>query len=96
MNNDFVEAAGLTFEDAIAQDDPSDPNALPYVNVFAARADDADNETYAKLVEIFQTNEEVQAGLLASSGDTAVPLQTPVSDLVESLSTVQEDVAANG
>ncbi|MGO2050656.1 MetQ/NlpA family ABC transporter substrate-binding protein [Microbacterium sp.] len=96
LNNDFVEAAGLTFEDAIAQDDPSDPNALPYVNVFAARADDADNETYAKLVEIFQTNEEVQAGLLASSGDTAVPLQTPVSDLVESLSTVQEDVAANG
>lgn len=96
LNNDFVEAAGLSFEDAIAQDDPSDPNALPYVNVFASRAEDADNETYLKLVEIFQTNEDVQAGLLASSGDTAVPLQTPVADLVESLKTVQEDVAANG
>lgn len=96
LNNDFVEAAGLSFEDAIAQDDPSDPNALPYVNIFASRAEDADNETYLKLVEIFQTNEDVQAGLLASSGDTAVPLQTPVADLVESLKTVQEDVAANG
>ncbi|MCY7288836.1 MAG: MetQ/NlpA family ABC transporter substrate-binding protein, partial [Cryobacterium sp.] len=27
INNDFVEKAGLQFEDALAQDDPSDPNA---------------------------------------------------------------------
>lgn len=94
INNDFVEDAGLSFEDAIAQDDPEDPNALPYVNVFAARAEDADNETYLKLVEIFQTNEDVQAGLLESSGDTAVPLQTPVSDLVDSLEKVQKDTEA--
>lgn len=95
INNDFVEDAGLTFEDAIAQDDPEDPNALPYVNIFAARAEDADNETYLKLVEIFQTNEDVQAGLLESSGDTAVPLQTPVEDLVASLEKVQKDTEAN-
>src|SRR5690606_12553852 len=96
INNDFVEDAGLSFDDAIAQDDPSDPNALPYVNIFASRAEDADNETYLKLVEIFQTDPEVQAGLLESSGDTAVPLQTPAEDLVESLKTVQEDIAAAG
>ncbi|MCK2024152.1 methionine ABC transporter substrate-binding protein [Microbacterium sp. kSW2-24] len=95
INNDFVEDAGLTFSDAIAQDDPEDPNALPYVNIFAARAEDADNETYLKLVEIFQTDEAVQAGLLESSGDTAVPLQTPVADLVASLEKVQKDTAAN-
>lgn len=95
INNDFVEDSGLTFDDAIAQDDPEDPNALPYVNVFAARAEDADNETYLKLVEIFQTNEDVQAGLIESSGDTAVPLQTPVEDLVASLEKVQKDTEAN-
>lgn len=95
INNDFVEDAGLTFDDAIAQDDPEDPNALPYVNIFAARAEDADNETYLKLVEIFQTNEAVQTGLLESSGDTAVPLQTPVADLVASLEKVQKDTAEN-
>ena len=39
INNDFVADAGLSFEDAIAVDDPSDPNALPYVNIFAARAE---------------------------------------------------------
>ncbi|MDF2561346.1 MAG: methionine transporter substrate-binding protein [Microbacterium sp.] len=91
INNDFVEPAGLSFEDAIAQDDPEDAGALPYVNIFAARAEDADNETYLKLVEIFQTNEDVQKGLLKSSGDTAVALQTPVDDLVASLEKVQKD-----
>ncbi|WP_226531660.1 MetQ/NlpA family ABC transporter substrate-binding protein [Microbacterium paraoxydans] len=95
INNDFVQDAGLTFEDAIAQDDPEDPSALPYVNIFAARADDADNETYLKLVEIFQTNEAVQKGLLESSGGTAVALQTPVEDLVASLEKVQADAEAN-
>lgn len=95
INNDFVEDAGLSFDDAIAQDDPEDPNALPYVNIFASRAEDADNETYLKLVEIFQTNEAVQAGLAESSGDTAVALQTPVEDLVASLEKVQKDTEAN-
>lgn len=91
INNDFVKDAGLTFDDAIAQDDPEDPNALPYVNIFAARAEDADNETYLKLVEIFQTDEAVQEGLLESSGGTAVALKTPVQDLVDSLAKVQKD-----
>ena len=94
INNDFVQDAGLTFEDAIAQDDPEDASALPYVNIFAARAEDADNETYLKLVKIFQTNEAVQKGLLESSGGTAVALQTPVEDLVASLAKVQKDADA--
>lgn len=94
VNNDFVQDAGLTFEDAIAQDDPTDPNALPYVNIFAARADDADNATYLKLVEIFQTDAKVQAGLIEASGGTGVPVQTPVADLVDSLTKVEADTKA--
>lgn len=95
INNDFVQDAGLTFEDAIAQDDPSDPNALPYVNIFAARAGDAENETLLELVEIFQTDPEVQAGLLEASGNTAVPLTTSVDDLKASLATVEDDTRAS-
>lgn len=94
INNDFVQDAGLTFSDAIAQDDANDPKALPYVNIFAARAEDKDNATYNKLVEIFQTDEAVQAGLQEASGDTAVALQTPVADLQESLATVEADTKA--
>jgi D-methionine transport system substrate-binding protein len=94
INNDFVEDAGLKFEDAIAQDDPSDPNALPYVNIFASRAEDTENETYLQLVEIFQTNADVQAALVEASGGTALPVQTPVADLVDSLAKVEADTEA--
>ena len=94
INNDFVEKAGLKVEDALAQDDPSDPNALPYVNVFAARAEDKDNATYQKLVEIYQTTKAVQDGVLAVSGGSAVLVQTPVTDLEASLATVEDDTRA--
>ncbi len=94
LNNDFVENAGLSFEDAIAQDDPSDPNALPYVNIFVSRAADADNPLYQRVVEIFQNTPSVQQGLQTSSGNTAVLLQTPASELVASLAKVQADIAA--
>ena len=96
INNDFVTQAGLKFEDAIAQDDPEDANALPYVNIFAARAEDKDNATYLKLVEIYQTDADVQAGLLESSGNTAVALKTPAADLLASLKKVQADTEAQG
>ncbi|TYL50228.1 MetQ/NlpA family ABC transporter substrate-binding protein [Agromyces mariniharenae] len=91
INNDFVEDTGLTFEDAIAKDDPSDPNALPYVNIFAARADDTDDATYLKLVEIFQTDPAVQEALVDASGGTGVPIVTPVEDLEDSLAKVEAD-----
>jgi len=94
INNDFVEDAGLSFADAIAQDDPSDPNALPYVNIFAARAEDADDETYLKLVEIYQDTVAVQEGVQAASGDTAVLLKTPTADLLTSLQDVEADIRA--
>ncbi len=95
INNDFVTDAGLTFEDAIATDDPSDPNAFPYINIFAAKAEDADNPTYQKLVEIYQNTQEVQDGVFEASGNTAVLLKTPAEDLVTSLREVEEDIRAN-
>lgn len=94
INNDFVEDAGLSFADAIAQDDPSDPNSVPYINIFAARAEDADNPTYKKLVEIYQNTQDVQDGVQAASGDTAVLLTTPADELVASLKTVEDDIRA--
>jgi D-methionine transport system substrate-binding protein len=95
VNNDFLEDAGLTAEDAIAQDDPSDPNAVPYINIFAAKAEDADNPTYLKLVEIFQSSQEILDGVVEASGGTAVIVKTPVKDLVASLTDVEDDIRAN-
>lgn len=95
INNDFVEDAGLSFEDAIAVDDPSDPNAVPYINIFAAKAEDADNPTYLKLVEIYQETQEVLDGVQEASGGTAVFVDTPAEDLVASLTDVEDDIRAN-
>ncbi|MGL4256052.1 MAG: MetQ/NlpA family ABC transporter substrate-binding protein [Microbacterium sp.] len=94
INNDFVEDAGLSFEDAIAVDDPADPNALPYINIFAARAEDAENPTYLKLVEIYQNTQTVLDGVQEASGGTAVFVDTPAADLVASLTDVEADIRA--
>lgn len=96
VNNDFVEKAGLKFSDAIAQDDPSDPNALPYVNIFAVRAEDKDNKTYQKLIEIYQNSKPVLDGVQEVSGNTAQLLKTPAADLQASLADVEADTAAQG
>jgi len=95
VNNDFLEDAGLTADDAIAQDDPSDPNAVPYINIFAAKAEDAENPTYLKLIEIFQGSQEILDGVVEASGGTAVIVKTPVKDLVTSLTDVEDDIRAN-
>jgi D-methionine transport system substrate-binding protein len=92
INNDFVDDAQLTFEDAIATDDPADPSAQPYINIFASRAEDKDNELYLRLVDIFQNTPAVTDGLLEVSGNTAVLVQTPVEDLEESLATVESQI----
>jgi D-methionine transport system substrate-binding protein len=94
INNDFVEDAGLSFEDALATDDPTDPSAQPYINIFASRAEDADNEVLLRLVDIFQTTPAVTDGLIEVSGGTAVLATTPVEELQASLEDVQADVAA--
>ena len=96
INNDFVEDAGLKAADAIAQDDPSDPRAIPYVNVFAARAGEQDNETYRRLVEIYQDTPAVHDGVQKASGNTARLLKVPAEDLVASLKDVEADVRALG
>ena len=96
INNDFVTDAGLTASDAIAQDDPSDPNALPYVNIWAANEKDAENPVLLKLVEIYQNNQDVLDGVQETSGGTAVFLKTPVADLLSSLEKVIADNKAQG
>ncbi|OLF11960.1 hypothetical protein BLA60_07965 [Actinophytocola xinjiangensis] len=90
INNDFVERAGLSFDEAIAADDPGDQKALPYVNIFASREQDRDNPTYTRLVEIYQNTQAVLDGVQEVSGGTAVFARTPVADLRASLAEVEK------
>jgi D-methionine transport system substrate-binding protein len=94
INNDFVEKAGLSFEDALATDDVDDPNALPYVNVFAVRAEDRDDPTLLKLVEVYQETQAVLDGVQDVSGGTAELVKVPQDELQASLDEVEADTAA--
>jgi D-methionine transport system substrate-binding protein len=94
VNNDFLTDAGLSPEDAIAQDDPNDPAAAPYINVFATTAENVDDEVLNRLVEIYQTDAEVQAGALEASGGSGLFTATPKADLQAALEDVQAELEA--
>ena len=95
INNDYVEPAGLSFADSLGADSADDPAVAPYTNIFAARAEDADNETYLKLVDIYQNNEKVQAAVKDYVGDGAVLLKTPVEELASILAQAEDDYRAS-
>lgn len=92
VNNDFIEDAGLDPASAIAQDDPSDPAAAPYINVFATQAELVDDEVLNRLVEIYQSDDAVQAGVLEASGGTALLTVTSKADLQSALADVQAEL----
>ncbi len=95
INNDFVADAGLSPADALYQDKADSPGARPYINIWVARAEDKDNATYLKLVELYQ-GAEVQEALLAASGGTAVIASQGGSELQGYLTDIQKAVAAQG
>ena len=68
INNDYVADAGLKPTDAIYQDNAESEEARPYINIFAVRADDVNNEVYKKCVEIYQTKPVLDA-LQEESGE---------------------------
>ncbi|GAA1319510.1 MetQ/NlpA family ABC transporter substrate-binding protein [Leucobacter albus] len=94
INNDYVEPAGLDFADSLGSDSADDPAVLPYTNIFAARAEDKDNKTYLKLVEIYQTNEKVQAALKDYVGDGAVLAKLTQAELADTLAEAEESYRA--
>ncbi len=94
INNDFVEPSGLDFADSLGADSADDAAAAPYTNIFAARAEDRDNETYLKLIDIYQNNADVQAALQDYVGEGAVLLKTPVAELEKTLAQAEDDYRA--
>ncbi|MDQ6525810.1 MetQ/NlpA family ABC transporter substrate-binding protein [Nocardioides sp. LHD-245] len=92
VNNDFVEDAGLSFDDAIAVDDASDPTAVPYVNIFAVRAEDKDNPALLRLVEVYQRTQAVLDGVDAAAGGTAEFVTLGQAELEQSLHEVEKQI----
>jgi len=80
INNGFAMDANIDPSSAIYNDDPNSPAAEPYINAFVARAEDKDNSTYLKIVELYHDPEVIKA-VLKASRDTAVIVNKPAADL---------------
>lgn len=91
INNDWVGKADLSAEDAIFSDDPHSDAAAPYINVWVARADDADNETFAKLVEIYH-DPAVEESVQETAGGTAAFLNNSAAELQDILSGIEANI----
>ena len=92
--NDYVADAGLDPKDAIYQDDAESEEARPYINVWVARKADVNNETYKKLVSIYQQKDVLDA-LQENSGGTAVFADKfSASELQGFLSDIEKDAKA--
>lgn len=90
INNNWLSRAGIDASTAVASDDPNSELAEPYINIFAVRAEDIDNPTYEKLVEIWQTPEVTEA-LNEDSNGTAVQVQKSKEDLNKILDRLVEE-----
>ena len=84
INNTFLADAGLNPSDALAQDDPNNPDARRYVNLFVAQKDKANDETYKKVVEIFHSK-TVQDAVKEDSKNTAVEVNLSQDELKKAL-----------
>ncbi|MEO4051965.1 MetQ/NlpA family ABC transporter substrate-binding protein [Solibacillus sp. CAU 1738] len=58
INNGIAGQAGLSpGEDPIYRELAEDDSVFPYVNIIAARAEDIDNATYKKIIELYHSEE---------------------------------------
>lgn len=88
INNTFLGRAGIDPKSAIAADDPSAPEAEPYINAFVTKADKAKDPNILELVEIWHSapvqkanNEDSKGTSVEVKGDNA-KLQ-PILDRLE-------------
>ncbi len=94
VNNSMIAQIGKGLDDSLFHDDPAQPSALPYLNVWVARAEDADNPTFLRLVEIFHGTEAVIEGLIESSAGTAAVSDRSPAELADVLAEIQANLAA--
>ena len=73
INNNFALYAGLDPETALFQEDAQAVGGNPYINVIAARNEDADNEIYKKIVDAYRSD-EVEEILIETHGEVYVPM----------------------
>lgn len=93
VNNNFALDAGLDPSNALFGDDPNSLSAAPYINAIVVRAEDKDNPTYRKLVELYR-DKRVADQVQADSKGTSVLVDRPQAELEGILADLTKTVRA--
>lgn len=91
INNGIAGQAGLNFKDALLYDDPESEEARPYINVFAVREEDKDNETYKTIAKLYQEVDVKEAVIEETNGGSIV-VDIPAEDLQKTLKQLEESI----
>jgi len=94
INNNFATDAGIDPTTAIYSDLEDSETARPYLNLWVARAEDADNPVYAQLVDIYHSP-EVTDQLVEENGGTALVEDVPAEELQADLADLEDLVRDN-
>lgn len=89
INNSFLDRAGIDPNTAVFEDNPESEEAEPYINVFVTKAEDAEDERVAQLVELWHTP-EVQDAVDQDSAGTSVQVQRDAAELQDILDRLEE------
>ena len=94
INNNFATDAGIDPTTAIYSDLEDTETARPYLNLWVARAEDADNPVFQQLIEIYHSP-EVTDQLVEENGGTAVVEDVPAEELQSDLADLEDLVREN-
>ncbi|GMA26841.1 MetQ/NlpA family ABC transporter substrate-binding protein [Arenivirga flava] len=89
----FDPKQGVTADDALFIDDALAETSLPYVNVVASRADNADDPAWAVLEEAYR-DERVRDAIEEEFFGTTIPVDVPVDTLRERLAELEASASA--
>ncbi len=95
VNNDFVPNIPEEFQKPVYSTDAGSSANDPYINIWVSRAEDKDNETFAKLIEIYH-DAEITDGVVEASGGTGVIKNESPAELQEILATIEKNQKAQG
>ncbi len=91
----FDPSQGITADKALYLDDSLDEKNLPYINVVASRADNADDPAW-KILEEAYADPRAAAALEKEDKGATVLVQVPVETLRTKLADLEKSAAANG
>lgn len=89
IDNSFLNRAGIDPHEAIVTDDPTDPRAEPFINVFAATEETAADPVIEELASLWHTD-AVREAVAEDSGGTAVVVERPREELEEILARLED------